>query len=83
VSGASSPSEPARRPRKPRKGDRLVYTGGYAPEVDSPYNPGTVVGFRNYGTKVTVLLDGPNYIDGRLTTEDLYADWPVAETRPA
>lgn len=68
------------RTRKPRKNDRLVYTGEYAPGVE-PYNPGVAVGFRNHGETVTVRLDGPNYVDGELTTEDLYADWPVDQTR--
>lgn len=60
--------------RKPRKGDRLIYTGEYDPSVTTRYQPGTVVAFRNYGTTVTVRLDGP---------EDLYADWPINETAPA
>jgi hypothetical protein len=63
--------------RRPRKGDRLIYTGPYAAEVapDAQYGVGEVVGFRNYGTKVTVRLVEED--------EELYADWPVAETAPA
>lgn len=55
-----------------KKGDRLVYTGDYDKSVpdDARYPPGTVVGFRNYKTVVTVQLD-----NGR------YADWPVKETK--
>lgn len=58
--------------RRPRKGDRLVYTGPYAPGVTAFYGPGTVVGFRKYGRVVTVHLDdGDN------------ADWPVDDVAPA
>lgn len=64
--------------RKPKKGDRLIYTGPYAPEVACGYPPGTVVGFRNYGQKVIVLLDKS---EGEV--EDLYADWPVDEVKEA
>jgi len=64
--------------RRPRKGDRLIYTGGYATPTVPPYPPGTVVAFRNYGTKVTVLLDKQ---EG--DTDDLYADWPIDQVAPA
>ena len=62
-----------------KKGDRLVYTGPYAPEVrpEAKYPPGTVVGFRHnrfHGRSVTVLLDKQPG-----DTEDLYADWPISE----
>lgn len=66
---------------KVKKGDRLVYTGPYAPEViasGAVYPPGTVVAFRDHKTKVTVLLDKR---EGE--TEDLYADWPIEEVVPA
>jgi hypothetical protein len=59
---------------RPKKGDRLVYTGPYADEVVEGYPPGVVVGFREYGTKVTVRLEK----DG-----ESYADWPITETAPA
>lgn len=58
-----------------KKGDHLRYVGDYAPEVvatGSAYPPGVVVAFRDYKTKVTVLLDKQ---EGE--TEDLYADWPI------
>lgn len=60
---------------KPKKGDWLVYTGNYAPEVseDAKYGYGYVVGFREHGEKVTVWLSDSGH----------YADWPVDETAPA
>lgn len=66
--------------RQPKKGDRLIYTGTYNPDVteDAKYPPGTVVGFREHRTKVTVLLDKR---DGQVG--DLYADWPITDTDPA
>lgn len=71
-----------------KKGDHLIYTGRYATAADmadlgvapefckdvDPYPPGTAVRFRDYGEKVTVLLDKE---PGE--TEDRYADWPVSE----
>lgn len=63
------------RTRKPRKGDRLVYTGPYAPGVTGRYGPGEVVGFRNYGQTVVVRLEGEE--------PEAWADWPVDQTAPA
>lgn len=63
---------------KVKKGDRLTYTGPYAPECHVRYPPGTVVGFRNHREKVTVLLDKQ---EG--DTEDLYADWPTDQVASA
>ena len=67
-----------------KKGDRLVYTGEYDPEVVAAgveYPPGTVVGFRNnrfHGRCAIVLLDKE---EGE--AEDSFADWPLTEVAPA
>lgn len=59
-----------------KKNDKIKYLGPYDPKVpdSARYPAGTVVGFREHGEVVTVLLDGEGV---------QYADWPIDQTGPA
>jgi mannose-6-phosphate isomerase-like protein (cupin superfamily) len=52
-----------------KRGDHVRYVGLYAPGITYRYPPGTIHGFRNQGSIVTVLLP-----DGS------FADWPADDT---